>query len=424
VGETVAKSGGAKRTAPARPRADRILADLDGLRAERLAFSENDALGRAHVGMLMAELGMDAEIDGLLNVFGTYRGSQPGLRPILVGSHLDTVPNPGRFDGALGVLAGVECCRALVGSGERLRHPLLVVAFSDEEGTMSAGCLGARGCLGLLTAGERVALAKTSHGLGGELFRARTQLAGALGRDIPLNANGYGPSQTSFTQAAAYLELHIEQAPRLEQQGVPVGAVTSIVGIRRYLVRVPGTAGHGGTLPMDARDDALLKACRLAEKILRRLTAAPALGNIGDIRVLPGEFNVIPSEAVLSVEMRAPKVQVLDRLEGALRSDAEETGASVSLVAADPPVRMNARLRRTVRRAAERLSVPAVDLTSWAGHDAAVIAPHLPTAMIFVPSENGHSHSPLEHTSSSDIQAGLDVLLETVRLVDEALDAT
>ena len=413
------------KTPTSRPCAERVMTDLHALRRERLAFSESDVLERAHVAGLIAEMGMRAEVDALLNVFGILPGTEPGLAPILVGSHLDTVQNPGLLDGALGVFAGIECCRTLVEGGQRLRRPLVVAGFSDEEGTKSGGCLGARGCTGRLTVDEKMALADASGGLGLELSEARRRLVECLPRGTHVIADRCGPSMHSFLRMAAFLELHVEQARFLERAGVAIGTVTSIVGIRRYVVHVRGAAGHGGTLPMDARDDALQKASRLLQLIWGRLTEAgdDAIGNVGELRILPGEFNAVPEEAELSVETRAPRIDTLDELERGLRVDAKQFGGAVSILASDAPVNMDARLRRTIRQAAKKLCLPALDLSSWAGHDAAVLAPFVPTAMIFVPSEGGHSHSPLERTNVIDIQAGLEVLFETLRMVDEESDA-
>jgi allantoate deiminase len=301
----------------------------------------------------MAEAGLEVERDERGNVIGRLAGERPELPEVWTGSHVDSVPEGGRLDGPLGVLAGLEAVAA-VGRSERT---LGVVVFRDEE----TGCHGSR-------------------------WRVR---------------NGSLPG--------AYVELHIEQGPRLDRAGAPLGVVTGIVAYARRQVSFAGAAGHAGTKPMDARDDALVKA---SEYVLRVRDAAAAIegavGTVGVLEVLPGGVNVIPGAVNLTVDVRAPDDERLTRLLSDLGLEAEPIV---------PAALMAESVRGVLREEVERVGAPVVELPSGAGHDAGVLAAAgVEAGMLFVRSLNGGvSHSPDEHSSDEDIALAVEVLTAALR---------
>ena len=399
------------------PDPGRVLEGLHSLPPERLAFSEEDMLGRVQAADLMMQAGLSVAIDDAFNVVGSRPGRED-LAPIVLGSHLDTVPNPGAFDGALGILTAIECARVL-GAARSLRHPLQVFGFSDEEGTATQGCWGARAVSGSLEPDEISALADASSPLAQSLLEAARRLA-ELGWSVnPLDAGDVGT-----LEPAVYLELHIEQGPVLERAKVPTAAVISIVGINRYEVIVPGKAGHAGTVPMsDRAADAVVRLAHLIEQYWGAVVAfgADAVVNFGRINVQPGSFNVIPDEARLAVEIRSPSASLLRGLEQQLEQMARDVGARVDVVGRDAPVQLDPAVRRATLDAAAEAGVDCIELPSWAGHDAAVLAARTRTGMIFVPSVGGASHCRQEHTDDVDVDAGLRVLLQTVKRLDQVL---
>ncbi len=321
----------------------------------------------------MEEGGLEVEADRWGNLFGRLRGRDPAQAELWVGSHLDSVPQGGRFDGVLGVLAGLEAVERVAAGGPPAR-PLAVVAFRDEEGgAFPRGCFGSRARFGRL--GDEEA-------------------AEAAGR-------GLGPQEPS-PLPGGFLELHVEQGPALERAGVPVGIVTSIAGQARGLVVLEGEARHAGTTPMDVRRDAL---CQAAELVLRvRDTAAGvsgAVATVGRLEVEPGSPNVVPGRVTLSVDARAPDQERLEALVERLALP----------LAVTQPIRMDPSLSSVLREEVERLGVPVFELPSGAGHDAGVLAAAgVPAAMLFVRSKGGISHHPGEDSSPEDVGLAVDVL--------------
>jgi acetylornithine deacetylase/succinyl-diaminopimelate desuccinylase-like protein len=330
-----------------------LLYELGGGRgANRIAGGDAERAACELVAQWMQEAGLAVERDAFGNVIGRLRGAEPELPEVWTGSHVDSVPEGGRYDGALGVVAGIAAAAA-VGASTRT---LGVVAFRDEE----------RGCFGSLALDD----------------------AALPGR---------------------YVELHVEQGPVLQAARAPLGVVSGIVGSTRREIVFEGTAGHAGTTPMDARDDALAKA---AEFVLRARDAARAIdgtvATVGRLEVEPGAANVIPGRVRLTVDVRAPDEDRLTRL---LETLGLEPGHDLAPVALGPEV------RSVLRDELERRSLPAVELPSGAGHDAGVLAARgVETGMLFVRSLNGGiSHSPDELTSDDDIALALEVLTATLR---------
>jgi hydantoinase/carbamoylase family amidase len=329
---------------------------------------------------------------------------------VLVGSHLDTVPDGGRFDGVLGVVAGVQAIRLLKEEGFEPARPLWIAAFMDEEGTrFGASLFGSRAFVG-----EGVAHVANRVDAGGT--RLEDAMA-AAGFDLARvgTANRVG-------EVGAYFELHVEQGPVLEANRAQIGVVTSIVGLRGYRVRLHGEANHAGTTPMALRRDAFAGAARIALELREAALAQPATtANVGRVAVEPGGANVVPGEADFTIDVRATtaeRVAAWERtVEEIVRRVAREERLEVELeqTFALEPLELDPELVARVEEAAAAAGASAMRLPSGAGHDAMVIGRYVPAAMIFVPSRNGVSHSPLEHSDPAEIEVGVRVLAEALR---------
>ena len=354
----------------------------------------------------MAESGMTAAEDAIGNVIGRYEGGRPGARAILLGSHLDSVRNAGRWDGPLGVVTAIACVDALRRARLRLPCAVEVVGFCDEEGTrFGATMLGSRALTGRF---DPALLDRTdAAGIG---------MAAAM-RAIGLDPAGIPAAARRPEELAAYIELHIEQGPVLEREGLPVGCVTAIAGQTRLAVTFTGMAGHAGTVPMAGRHDALAAA---AEAVLAVEAAARHLvgtvGTVGRIGVEPGGVNVIPGRAAFTIDLRAPqdaqRERLLTRVRDAIGRIAQARGIAAEIAvtheehatACAPP------LRRLIAAAIAAEQVPLLNLPSGAGHDAMEMAAIAPVGMIFVRCRGGLSHHPDEHVAEADAEMGARVL--------------
>lgn len=331
----------------------------------------------------------------------------------MIGSHIDTVPDGGAYDGIAGVVAGIEVARLLREAGIALPFALEVADFlAEEPSEFGLSCIGSRGMVGRLSAQDLerrepagMCLADAIREVGG-----RPEALGA-----PLRERG---------SIRAYLELHIEQGRVLERAGVAVGIVTGIVGIRRYEVRIVGAAAHSGTTPMDERHDALAGAAELIIAVERLARGCARrghfVGTVGKLSHTPNASNVIPGTATLTIELRALTDAVLDESELQLESELGALGqrrrleVSLARVSRTAPVAMDPGLRGTLERAAASAAIETLELPSGGGHDAGHVAAVAPAAMIFIPCEDGLSHSPAETASPEDIASGADVLLRTI----------
>lgn len=361
------------------------------------------------VGDAMRDLGLEVEIDAAGNLVGRW-DARTGS-PVVVGSHLDTVPSGGRFDGALGVVAALHAVRLLREEGFEPARPLWVVAFMDEEGTRFGSALfGSRAFAGedVRRFGERV------DADGVALHEAMERAGFAL--DAVGEADRVG-------EIGAYFELHVEQGPVLESEGLDLGVVTSIVGLRGYRVLLQGQANHAGTTPMSLRRDALVGAARIALELreLARSAAEPVTANVGKLSIEPGGANVVPGRADFTIDVRATSAGALTGLERAVESIvtrvAGEEGLSHEL---EPtftldPVQLDGELVAAVESAARAEGASSTRMPSGAGHDAMVLARHVPAAMLFVPSEGGISHSPAEYSQPPQVELGMRVLAATLR---------
>ncbi len=362
-------------------------------------------------GRHLEQAGFVVAQDPVGNLVGVLPGSDPTLRPIAIGSHLDTVPCGGAFDGVLGVVAGLEVGATLAHASHQLRHPLIVLAFVEEEGaTFGIGCLGSR-CF----TGE----------LGSDVYPTIADHRGRSLRDYLAAAPPLFPPYTGARRMSTYLELHIEQGPVLERRGVPVGIVESIVGIARMGVSFIGEPNHAGTTAMIDRKDALWGASELVLRVRELGFRHPERlrATVGRIRALPGASNVVPGEAQLTVELRSPTSADLGEAQQSLTDTASRIATEFHLdVTFTPwdvlePVLMDATVRETIAHAAKRAG-PSIALPSWAGHDAKVMAATGPTGMVFIPSAGGISHSPAERSTDADLRVGAQVLLDTVLQLD------
>lgn len=392
-----------------------------GLQADgthsRLAFSPEDAKGRALFAGYFRELGIPTRTDEAGNLIARLDGSEGDLPAILLGSHLDTVPDGGKYDGALGCMAGYAVCAALVQNGTRLRHPLEVIVFADEEGArFGTGMFGSNAFCGSL--GEPDAGAPDIFGTprGEVLEKAGIVLSEAH------------RAKRDKSGVHCFLELHVEQGISLHQKGIPLGVVSSIAGVRRYEVSVTGQANHSGSTQMRHRKDALVAASAFISAI-PGITAALGdeytVATVGTIKVRPGAVNVIPGECVFSLEMRDQSEAVMQALELKFREKLESVcreqgcACAVTELSRHAPAPMSAWVREVIEKVCQNGNAPYAVVPSGAFHDAMILSESFPTGMIFVPSRDGISHSPLEYSTVEDIEAGCNILLRTVLELDK-----
>jgi N-carbamoyl-L-amino-acid hydrolase len=396
--------------------ADRLWADLmalgkigytEGRGVTRTALSEADLAGKTWLVREFEGVGLTVTTDAAYNVIGRLPGGTPGAGLVAMGSHLDTVPQGGKFDGMLGVLAGLECVRTIREHGIALPWNLEVINFTDEEAAHNAGTVGSRAMLGLLTDGELEKSVKAGRPSFAEDLRR-------AGKD-PAQIGAARRDPREFT---SYLELHIEQGRRLESGGVQIGAVTAIVGIYRYLVTVEGEASHAGTTPMALRDDALVKAAPVFTLLPQwvRERNPEMVGTIGQVELHPGATNVVPGRCKFVVEVRsqekADMVHIREVLKGYL---AGREGWRVEAILEKEGAPCAEPLIQTIADAAAAEGLSCIRMPSGAGHDAqSFAAAGVPTGMIFTPCRRGMSHSPEEWIEPAQAAQGCQVLLHTL----------
>lgn len=416
------------QTAPSDSRiginADRLREGLEGLSVygrpaggtfadgvSRVGFSDAVVAGRNYVMQRMRGFGLEPRVDPAGNIFGSRAGSEANLKPILFGSHIDSVPSGGNFDGDLGSMSAIEAMHTLQERGVITRHPLQMVIWTDEEGSFA----GSGAAAGVLQPSDfrrvynGISLADGVRKIGGD----PTRLAEA--RLVP----------GAFR---CYLELHIEQGGTLHKANVPIGVVEGIVSIDRYDVEIRGFANHAGTTPMKERHNALLAAAKLIEAVQSVVTQEPGrqVGTVGKLQVFPNAPNVVPGLVKHSIELRdlsAEKIARLgDEIQKRAQEIAKETGTEITMEKNEhyPPAVADPELQAKIEAAAARLGLKTMRLPSGAGHDAQMMAKVGPIGMIFVPSVDGISHSPRELTRWQDCANGANVLLQTVLLIDRA----
>ena len=378
----------------------------------RVAFSDADLAGRAYIMDLMREAGLSVRVDTAGNIIGRREGREEGLPVIMFGSHIDSVPGGGNYDGDVGVIGAIEAVEMLQENGITTRHPLEVVSFTDEEG----GLTGSRAMVGKLGEGT---LEVMSHS--GMTIRDGIRHVGGDPNRLDLAERKPG-------ELLAFIELHIEQGAFLDKENIDIGVVEGIVGIRWWDVTVEGFANHAGTTPMNERWDAMVSAAEfvLAVNEVARTMPGRQVATVGQIEAKPGAPNVIPGEVVLSLEIRdldAWKMQqVFERIESAAKSIADRRFTPIrfnEIDVASPPAPTDQQMRRIISAAADDLGMSFKLMPSGAGHDAQDMTHIAPTGLIFVPSVDGISHSPKEFTSPEDMANGASVLLKTVIAIDE-----
>ncbi|HLI27203.1 MAG TPA: Zn-dependent hydrolase [Chloroflexota bacterium] len=386
----------------------------------RLAFTPDEREAHRVVAEWMADLGLAVHVDAFGNTMGTLPGLRADLPALGIGSHLDSVPQGGRFDGVVGVVAGLEVVRLLASNGRRLQHPLRVIAFAAEEGArFGEACLGSKAVTGLLQPGDLQRLRDAD----GITLAQAMQALDLDPRQLP--SVRWGPREL-----AAFLELHIEQGRLLEGEGKAIGLVEAVAGNTRLRLHVRGRADHSGGTPMHLRRDALTAAAEIVlgvEQLAREPRRRTTVATVGRLDVWPNSITTVPARVTFYVDVRdvdgdrqreaAQDILTLAQQVAARRGvglEAEKLGDS-------SPVVLPLWLRQRVRDVCNRLGVPHRVLNSGAGHDAAILARLLPAAMLFVPSHQGLSHCPEEWTSIADIATGVRVLYHAVLALDQSL---
>ena len=399
----------------------RIIDNLNALSAfgknpeggvSRVAYSEADLKGREFVAGLMRNAKLDVVIDAAANIIGRRAGSEK-LPPLLFGSHVDSVPQGGNYDGVVGSLGAIEVAHTLADNNVTTRHPLEVVIFQNEEG----GLIGSRA-------------------MDGELTEKELDLVSRSGKTIREGIKYLGGDPTKLATVrrnrgdiAAYLELHIEQGGNLEAEKINIGVVEGIVGINWWDVTIEGFANHAGTTAMNNRQDALLAAAKFIQAVNQIVTSVPGrqVGTVGRIQALPGAPNVIPGKVVLSLELRDLDAAKIKTLYDKIFAEAQQIGRtsntrfSFNEINVNIPAPTDERIRRMIVESATELGLTTKQMPSGAGHDAQDMAQLAPVGMIFVPSVRGISHSPLEFSRPDDVVNGANVLLQTLLKLDQKL---
>lgn len=378
----------------------------------RVAYSDADLAGRAYVMNLMKAAGLDVSIDAAGNIIGKRKGTDPSLPVIAFGSHIDSVPGGGNYDGDVGSLGAIECIELMNENKITTRHPLEVIIFQNEEG----GLIGSEALCGILPP-------------------ASLDLVTHSGKTIRQGITDIGGNVAQLSTAAkpkgyyhAFLELHIEQGGILDQKKINIGVVEGIVGINQWRVTIAGKANHAGTTPMDQRQDAMVAAAKLTLAVNKAATsvAGRQVATVGQMRPEPGAPNVIPGKVTMSIEIRDLSHEKILSVFNAIREQGaaieKETGTTITYEQTNEnlPAPTDKRIQEMVSAAAKSLGLSSLVMPSGAGHDAQDMATLAPTGMIFVPSKNGVSHAPDEYTSPEDMANGVSVLLQTVLSIDKA----
>lgn len=398
----------------------RIVARIEALSAfgrnpeggvSRVAYSEADIAGRAYIVSLMREIGLAVRVDVSGNIIGRRVGRDEGLPPIMIGSHIDSVPNGGNYDGDVGVIGALEVVQILAESGTETQHPVEVIVFSNEEG----GLVGSRA----MTSGlDDKALSTVSHS--GFTIAEGTVRIGGDPKCARWSTLGPG-------DLAAYLELHIEQGAVLDKEDIDIGVVEGIVGVRWWDVTVEGVANHAGTTPMKLRRDPLVAAAQLILAVdeTARSFNGDQVATVGRIQAYPGAPNVIPGKVGISIEVRdlsqARMAEVFAAVETRARAieKASQTRVSFTEVTLNAtPAPTDPGIRDVIEQVATKLGLSAKRMPSGAGHDAQEMARITPVGMIFVPSIGGISHAPAEFTTPADMANGTTVLLHALLALD------
>jgi len=390
---------------------DRIGRTTGGI--NRVAYSEADLAGRAFTRELFAQSGLQLRLDTAGNMFARVPGTDASKAPILIGSHVDSVTDGGNYDGPVGSFAAIEVARSLAEQKVRLRHPLEVVVWQNEEG----GTIGSKIAVGLLTPADLEKVARS-----GKTVR---EGIGIIGGDV----SRLNEAVRKKGDIAGYIELHIEQGGLLEKASRQIGVVEGIVGLRWFEITITGFSNHAGATPMDQRQDAMLAAAKFTVAVNEaiRSESGRQVATVGRLNVTPNTTNVIPGQVVLTVDLRDLDQSKIDRFTVRFEQIAREIGAATStkfaftqLVNSAPAI-SDSRILNVIESSATALGLSHQRMPSGAGHDAQEVAHIAPMAMIFVPSVGGISHSPKEFSRADDIANGANVLMNAVVEADGVL---
>ena len=381
---------------------------LDGGGTNRLALSDADKAARDWTVQQMHALGMSVQVDAIGNVIATYAGTED-LPPVMTGSHIDTVRTGGLYDGNYGVMAGLEVVATLRDAGVRAKRPIQVAFFTNEEGArFQPDMLGSLVMVGGMPLNEALAIRAVDNGalLGDELQRIGYSGALPVGRPV----------------VDSFIELHIEQGPVLEQEGKAIGVVEGVQGICWMEFSFEGTSNHAGTTPMALRHDAGMCAMRTAAFIAELVAryGGRQLGTVGAVQLKPNLINVIPSQAVMTVDLRNTDGVLLQQAQAEVLAFARKLAADSGVrfehrqLADFAPVEFDHALVRCIEQHAQSQGLSTLRMPSGAGHDAQMLARVCPTAMVFVPSAGGLSHNVREHTEPMQLEQGANVLLQAM----------
>jgi len=383
----------------------------------RILFTQPDLEARIFVCERMSQAGLQVHTDAAGNIFGRWDAGDPLLPPVATGSHIDAIPHAGRFDGTVGVLGGLEALRTLRESGFQPKRPLELIVFNSEEPTRyGIGCLGSRLLSGQLDTLRASQLVDTNQ----VTFEETRRMAGCHGSlaDVVLSPGQYH----------AFVELHIEQGPKLEEASIPIGVVTAIAAPAAVRVVFHGKGGHAGTVLMPERVDALLPAAQLAlvvEQLALHEGGHDTVATTGLLQVHPGAINSIPSRVTMEIDVRDIELDRRNRVLDRIQQQAQEIGndrnlkTTVELINADPPATCNPTVVAAVKDTCRTIDVTCLEMISRAYHDALFMALIAPTTMVFIPCRDGISHRPEEFATPEAIKTGIHVLAGTLKRLAE-----
>lgn len=386
----------------------------------RVLFTKEELGSRAYIKEEMKKLGLEVTEDAIGNIFGTLRGSHPEWAPVWTGSHIDTVLNAGMFDGMAGIVSGMEALRLIKESGLNFKRNLVVIVYTSEEPTrFGLSCLGSRAMAGAMTLDDTKLLLDED---GKSLYEVLER----LGYDL----SKYSEIKKEVGDVYASVELHIEQNNNLEKASLPIGIVKGICAPTLYEVTIKGCQSHAGGTSMQDRHDAFAAACELSlllERLTKESKGEYVTGTVGRIQVLPGAVNVIPGYVKMSIDIRSidmsSKLRVMEQLLKGKEAIEKDRGVEIifEMENHDSPLVCDRKIIENLEKNCEVLQVPYMELISGPYHDSLFVGRFAPTAMIFVPSKNGISHSKEEWTDYQDIATGAEILAQTLlQLSNEA----
>ncbi|WP_182201697.1 Zn-dependent hydrolase [Paraliobacillus salinarum] len=381
----------------------------------RLTYSKEDLQTRNYIKEQMKAIGLTVSEDGLGNIFGKLDGSMPDAPSVMIGSHFDSVPNGGAYDGPAGVVAGLEVANLFYQHNVKPSYPLEIVALVEEEGSrFGGGLMGSRGITGQLSEAE------FSDSMDKDGISPKEAMQ-EIGLDPSL------PKARDPKTMKAFLELHIEQGPILEEKNIPIGVVESIVGLTQYDITVKGQAGHAGTTPMDRRSDALIAAAKMISK-LPDLAITEGNGTVlttGKLNVYPNGANVIPEKVFFTVDIRSGKEENIQHVIQQLKEYVEDyQGNGIEVDIEEKlyvqPKALSETVRTLLKEQSEHQNISYCSINSGAGHDAMVFSDFTDVGMLFIPSKAGLSHCPEEWSDAADIANAVEILYQTAKKLTKA----